>query len=29
MLLDAPCRVEIDPYREELDVWEGFETFLP
>jgi para-nitrobenzyl esterase len=29
MLLDAPCRVEIDPYREELDVWEGFETSLP
>jgi para-nitrobenzyl esterase len=23
MLLDVPCRVEIDPYREELAAWEG------
>ena len=23
MIFDAPCRVEIDPYREELDAWEG------
>ena len=26
MLFDVPCRVEIDPYREELDAWEGMET---
>jgi para-nitrobenzyl esterase len=23
MLFDVPCHVEIDPYREELDAWEG------
>ena len=23
MILDVPCRLEIDPYREELDAWEG------
>ena len=23
MILDVPCRIEIDPYREELDAWEG------
>jgi para-nitrobenzyl esterase len=23
MLLDVPCRVEADPFREELDAWEG------
>ncbi len=23
MILDAPCRTEIDPYREELNAWEG------
>jgi len=23
MILDVPCRVEIDPYREELNAWEG------
>lgn len=23
MILDVPCRMEIDPYREELDAWEG------
>ena len=23
MLFDAPCRVEVDPFREELDAWEG------
>ena len=26
MLFDVPCRVEIDPYREELDAWEGVPT---
>jgi para-nitrobenzyl esterase len=25
MLLDVPCRVEIDPAREELDAWKGME----
>ena len=25
MLLDAPCRIEIDPAREELDAWAGME----
>jgi para-nitrobenzyl esterase len=25
MVFDVPCRVEIDPYREELDAWEGME----
>jgi len=25
MLLDVPCRAEVDPYREELDAWEGIE----
>jgi len=25
MLFDVPCRVEIDPAREELDAWEGIE----
>ena len=25
MLLDAPCRIEIDPAREELDAWKGME----
>ena len=25
MLFDNPCRVEIDPVREELDAWEGIE----
>jgi len=25
MLFVVPCRVEIDPYREELDAWEGME----
>ena len=23
MILDVPCKAEIDPYREELDAWEG------
>ena len=23
MLFDVPCRVEVNPYREELDAWEG------
>ncbi|GAG35181.1 unnamed protein product, partial [marine sediment metagenome] len=23
MILDVPCRVEIDPFREELDAWGG------
>jgi para-nitrobenzyl esterase len=23
MLLDVPCRVEVDPFREELNAWEG------
>jgi len=26
MLFDVPCRVESDPYREELDAWEGMEV---
>jgi para-nitrobenzyl esterase len=26
MLLDIPCRLENDPYREELDAWEGMEV---
>jgi para-nitrobenzyl esterase len=26
MLFDVPCRVEIDPAREELDAWEGMEV---
>jgi para-nitrobenzyl esterase len=25
MLLDVPCRLEIDPAREELDAWKGIE----
>ncbi len=25
MLFDVPCRVEVDPFREELDAWEGIE----
>ena len=25
MIFDAPCRVDIDPYREELDAWEGID----
>jgi para-nitrobenzyl esterase len=25
MILDVPCRVEIDPYREELDAWKGMD----
>jgi para-nitrobenzyl esterase len=25
MIFDVPCRIEVDPYREELDVWEGME----
>ncbi len=25
MIFDVPCRLEIDPAREELDVWEGVE----
>ncbi|MBC8477565.1 MAG: carboxylesterase family protein, partial [Dehalococcoidia bacterium] len=26
MLIDVPCRIEIDPAREELDAWEGMEV---
>jgi len=26
MLLDVPCRLEVDPFREELDAWEGIEV---
>jgi len=26
MLLDVPCRVEKDPFREELDAWAGMEV---
>ena len=26
MLLDVPCRIEIDPARKELDAWEGMEV---
>jgi para-nitrobenzyl esterase len=29
MLFDVPCRIEVDPYREELDAWKGIETILP
>ena len=25
MIFDAPCRIEVDPYREELDAWEGID----
>jgi len=25
MIFDVPCRVETDPYREELDAWKGME----
>lgn len=26
MILDVPCRLEIDPAREELDAWQGMEV---
>jgi len=26
MLLDVPCHLEVDPYREELDAWKGMEV---
>lgn len=26
MLFDVPCRAEVDPFREELDAWEGTDT---
>jgi para-nitrobenzyl esterase len=26
MIFDTPCRVEIDPYREELDAWNGLDV---
>ena len=26
MMLDVPCRIEIDPAREELDAWKGMEV---
>jgi len=26
MLLDYPCRIEVDPYRKELDAWKGMEV---
>ncbi|MEE8352912.1 MAG: carboxylesterase family protein, partial [Dehalococcoidales bacterium] len=26
MILDVPCRVEVDPAREELDAWEGIDV---
>ncbi|UCB43627.1 MAG: carboxylesterase/lipase family protein [Dehalococcoidales bacterium] len=29
MLFDVPCRLVVDPYREELDAWEDFEVNLP
>lgn len=29
MLFDIPCRVELDPYREELDAWGNYESALP
>jgi len=29
MLFDVPCRTAVDPYREELEPWEGFEASLP
>ncbi len=25
MIFDVPCRIEVDPYREELDAWEGID----
>lgn len=25
MIFDAPCRIEVDPYREGLDAWEGID----
>lgn len=25
MMFDVPCRIEVDPYREELNAWEGME----
>ena len=29
MLFDVPCKVEVDPAREELDAWEDYEANLP
>ncbi len=29
MLFDVPCRIAIDPAREELDAWEGIEVNFP
>jgi para-nitrobenzyl esterase len=29
MLFDVPCRVEVDPYRKELDAWKGIEVNIP
>jgi para-nitrobenzyl esterase len=29
MIFDVPCRIEVDPYREELDAWKGIELSLP
>ena len=29
MIFDVPCRLEVDPYREELDAWKDIELFLP
>ncbi|MFC1820948.1 carboxylesterase/lipase family protein [Thermodesulfobacteriota bacterium] len=29
LLFNSPCHEEIDPYREELDAWEGIKTRLP
>jgi para-nitrobenzyl esterase len=26
MIFDVPCRLEIDPYREELDAWQGMDV---
>jgi len=25
LIFDAPCRIEVDPYRKELDAWEGID----
>lgn len=29
MIFDVPCQIMIDPYRKELDAWEGIEVNLP
>jgi para-nitrobenzyl esterase len=29
MLFDVPCRIIVDPYREELNAWKGIDVNLP